>query len=145
MRLEGPIVNSQCWIQVLTGDPARSLHGGRVQHHALTPVNALIDTGATTSAVSIEFARQLGLVGRTSSKVSGVGGLHESQQAPALIGFQYDGSTFFRILPMLILPLGIPMLLGMDDILAGTLHVDGPRGKWTWSISTGNVKNLGDA
>jgi len=145
MRLEGAIDRGQCWIDVLLGDPATALVNGVPDPSRLIEVRALIDTGATSTSITTDLANQIGLVVRTTARVSGVGGTHSASKAPAIVGFRQPDRVLFRILPVLILTLDPPvrMLWGMSDLMAGTLHVDGPGQRWLWSISDSSVRQRG--
>ena len=77
------------------------------------PVEFLVDTGATSSAMSAELARRLGLPGEGTVRSQTAGGPVVGQVVRA--DLRLDGGVSVQRLPMVALPnLGDRPLLGMD-------------------------------
>jgi len=101
------------------------------------PIDAIIDTGATTSAIRSDIAEQLGLPQIDSQLVATVGG---ARQQPVVLAHMtlaaHDGSDGPTTLTQLICAdqMTDPMLFGMDLMRGGVLTVDFVKNQWNWKI-----------
>ncbi len=96
-------------------------------------VDFLIDTGATTTAISAALARELGLQGEQRVRSSTAGGVVEGEVVSADV--QLAGGVGARRLRVIALPgLGDRPLLGMDLL-----------GRLQWSQSNGVLRITGVA
>ena len=125
MTLSGPIENfRQCRLEMLVGSPA----GGQPIR-----IRAIIDTGATASAISADFAAKLSLppVGKTLA--AHAGGVDEVPVVAARCELR-DGSgkSVIQVWPFGVLPgMTDELLFGMDLMRGGILTVDMVKGEWS--------------
>lgn len=98
-------------------------------------VDFLVDTGATTTAISAALARELGLEAIGSVQSSTAGGVVQGQVARAEL--MLEGGVRVERLPVVVLPaLGDNPLLGMDVLgklrwqqQAGVLRIEAPAAR----------------
>lgn len=131
----GQINNLRCLLPVLVGPPEALKPDGSMDLTKLVPIQAVIDTGATRSCASPALAKRLGLVSHGKATVGVVGGSTELDQAPLLVCFpSKDGVPIYKIIPVSIGNIAVPMLFGMQELTPGILTVDCMRGTWEWKV-----------
>lgn len=138
--MSGSIVQNQCWIKVSVGNALECIRpDGTIDHAKLVDVLALIDTGATASAISKKLATRLNLQGITRKQVMGAHGPEDCDFAPMLIGFRVKDpqgveTILHRIHAMAVMNCAPEAIFGMTEIMPGVLVVDGPKQRWGWGV-----------
>lgn len=128
-------------LEVLRGE----VHEGRVcvlrmmiahpgHPHRHSEIDAIIDTGATASAINPQVAQalELPIVGTATASTAGGDGEVSVVAARMVIG---DGEVKrTRVVPVSVCPMKDPMLFGMDLMAGGILKVDLVKRTWEWRL-----------
>jgi hypothetical protein len=91
--------------------------------------NALYDTGATGSVISLEVAADLGLVSAGRSPAHTANGSHECDTH--MVSIALPNRVIFQVVRVaaMDLPPGVDMLVGMDILASGDLAITNHDGK----------------
>lgn len=104
-------------------------------------VRAIIDTGATNSAIRADIAAALGLpiIGTQLVDTASTGG--KAIPCDTFLGKLWLGQPIVTTVKQLtVMPLKDEMLFGMDAILGGILTVDMVSGVWSWELPTSSLR-----
>ena len=117
--LVGPVINNECALEVYVRKPAAT-------DDVFTPLRAIIDTGATASAIRSECAEQIGLPVIDQARVGTAAGPVERPVVAAGIAIKTHGGGFLAgMRAMTSMDLGtVDVLFGMDFLAGGVLVVD---------------------
>jgi predicted aspartyl protease len=114
--VEGPVDNAQAIIE-----------GVRlVGRHAAT-VNALIDTGCITTAISESLVSRLGIVPHGAERVQTADGIVDADAYYVKVGLPGARRPPFTIRAIELREMGLDMLLGMNIIRLGRLLITETR------------------
>ncbi len=96
-------------------------------------LNALVDTGASITAIRVEVAMRLGLPPTGSVDLAGVVGTQQQTLFGARVYFPDNGLTFDAV-PLVGVPQNFPgfdVLIGRNMLCSMLLSYDGPRGRFS--------------
>ncbi len=128
--MRGPIENNACTLKLKIGHPDSSLL------NEFSPIEAIIDTGATNSAISKEIADKLKLPVVDTIGVRGVHGVRPAPVVIVKIVVEDKGLAVARTITATVQDqLPDNMLFGMDAMKGGVLKVDTNRGTWEWRLT----------
>lgn len=96
-------------------------------------VSALIDTGATCSAIRPEIAAFLRLPDGGPGTFAGTGPVTHGRFVEARLVYHADGGVLLlRDARLAVVTMEAAMLLGMAELMDGTFTVDGEARTWRW-------------
>lgn len=135
-RLSGRVeAGRECILELRLSHPAES------DHSKARVVRAIIDTGATNSAIRADIAAALGLpiIGTQLVDTASTGG--KAIPCDTFLGKLWLGQPIVTTVKQLtVMPLKDEMLFGMDAILGGILTVDMVSGVWSWELPTSSLR-----
>lgn len=135
-RLSGQVANGrECILEL------RLSHPGETDHSKARVVRAIIDTGATNSAIREDIALSAGLpvIGTQLVDTASTGG--KAIPCDTFLGKLWLGQPIVTTVKELtVMPLKDEMLFGMDALLGGILTVDMVAGIWSWELPTTSIR-----
>ena len=129
MVLSGPVVDSECRLDVLICHP--TVYSTNQQ------LVAVIDTGATLSAIRSDIVTALSLPVVQQADVHGFGGVKRTDVVAARMVLMSKGSAVSKIRMMCVgdhREMGDELIFGMDALTGGILTVDMVKMKWEWRL-----------
>lgn len=127
LQRQGPL------IEVMVGKP--SSMGGSPQ-----PIVAMVDTGASISAIDVAAAQSLGLTQTGSVQIGGVGGLSQQPVFASSVAFSNPDKSYDPIAlvgAQIGQGTGFSMLIGRNILRDMTLVYDGKAGTFDLSLASG--------
>ena len=127
LRTSGPIM------PILVGIPDSVAQAFRAQGQTPPPpaeLNALVDTGASITAIRVDVAARLGLPPTGSVGLAGVGGTSQQTLFGSKVSFPENGLVFDAV-ALVGSPQQFPdfdVLIGRNFLCSMILTYDGPRG-----------------
>ncbi len=135
-RLSGLVVNGrECILELRVSHPSeRDPNKARV-------VKAIIDTGATHSAIRQDIAVALGLPVTGTMPVDTASTAGSAIACPVFLGKLWIGQPIVtNVIELTGMPLRDEMLFGMNSIAGGVLTVDMVAGTWSWELPERSVR-----
>lgn len=130
LRTSGPIMPIHVG---LPDNVAQALRAQGDTPPAPEELNALVDTGASITAIRVDVAARLGLPPTGSVGLAGVGGTSQQTLFGSRIYFPDSGLTFDAV-PLVGSPQQFPgfdVLIGRNLMCSMVLTYDGPRGRFS--------------
>ena len=128
----GLIVNRQCLLKVRVSSPPG------VTPHKSKILTAIIDTGATSSSIRAELAKDLCLPVISTAKVATASSGTEPvvcDVMASVMTVESDGEKASQFRPVTVQDMSCDLLFGMDALAGGILTVDSVKGRWSWKLT----------
>lgn len=129
----GSIENFRCRLSVSIFMPDAMSAAGVVDHTKTRRFPALIDTGATCSAIRREVADLMRLPDDGPGVFAGMGPMRPGRFVKARLAYHIDEqSVMIRDARLAVVEMDATMVLGMAELMDGNFTVDGAARTWKW-------------
>lgn len=141
IRYGGAITKGVCVIDLQLVPDSAVAADGTVDPSKCVDVQAVIDTGATQSAVRADVAAALGMVEIATRPVKGATTMEAKRFSVVSGTIAYSDGAKLTTQPveMIIAPIDCPMLFGMPQVVTGFLAIDGAARVWRWHIPSSQI------